>query len=137
MVLLLARVRRVVGAQNVDNSGIECLPDRRAMARIAHRRVHLHIGALLLVALRPFKRQMMRRHFDGREILVAGEIGHFVGGRNVQHMHAAPIFFGESDEPLGRHQRGLGVAPLVVRCRIASAAQSHALLQARFILGVE
>ena len=59
-----------------------------AMALVAHRRVHLRVGAEPLVAVGRHQRQMMRRHLDARPVLVVGEERHLLGGRDVQHVHA-------------------------------------------------
>ena len=53
-------------------------PHRLAVCVVAHRRIHLRVGAEALVAIGRDERQMMRRDFDRRDVLVVLEEGHFL-----------------------------------------------------------
>ena len=62
---------------------------------------------------------------------------HLLRGRDVQHVHALAGLTRQPDETLGALQRRDLVAPDRVRARIAFDAQSLALVEPVFVLGVE
>ena len=73
MRLFLARVRRVVGADAVDDALRDAVPDAVAMRGVAHRRIDLRERAEPLVAIGRGQRQMVRRRLGGGDVLVLGE----------------------------------------------------------------
>ena len=98
--LFLARVRRVVGAEHVDDALRNAVPDPGAMRRIAHRRIHLRARAEPLVASGRLQREMMRRGLDRSHILVTGEKLHLLRGRDVQHVDARAGLVRDRDQAL-------------------------------------
>ena len=70
------------------------------MPLVAHRRVHLRVGAEPLVAVGRHQRQMMRRHLHARPVLVLGEERHLLRRRDVQHVHALAVLLGQPHQAL-------------------------------------
>ena len=68
--------------------------------------------------------------------MVAQKLDLLLGG-DVQHVNALAGLMRELDQPLGRHQRRGLVAPHRMRTRIALDAQSLALVEAVFVLGMK
>ena len=96
--LLLQRVRRVVGAEDVGGAVGDAGPDAVAMRGVAHRRVHLQQRAEPRIVVGG-EGQVMRRHLDGGDVLVVGEEAHLLGGRDVQHVDARAGLARDRDEP--------------------------------------
>ena len=66
-----------------------------------------------------------------------GQEGDLVAGRHVQHVDALAERRGDPHQPVGRLDRRLGVADLVVAGPVAGAGQRPAVRQPVFVLGVE
>ena len=108
--LLLARVRGVVGGDAVDDSGAEPLEQRGAVLGVAERRVDLGGGvepAHVLFA----EEQVVRGHLGAH----AGALGlrlrdrvHGLRGAQMLEVHAAPLVGGERG--VARDHRGLAHA---------------------------
>ena len=107
------------------------------MPLVAHRRVHLRIGAEPLVAVGRHQGEMMRRDLHARPVLVRGEERHLLRRRHMQHVHAPLVLLRQPDQPPGGDQRRLRIAPLGMGGRIAGPAQVGARLEPRLVLGVE
>src|ERR1700712_3586968 len=71
--LLLQRMRRMIGAQHVDDPLINAAPDAVAMAGVAHRRIHLRRSAEPLIAFRRGHGEMVRRRLARRHVLVVAQ----------------------------------------------------------------
>ena len=98
-------MRRVIGAEHVDDPLAERGPERRLVGRAAHRRIHLGIRAEPLVTVRRFEGEMVRRDLDRRDVFVAFEKRHLLLGGDVQNMHALAGLARNPDQPLGRGER--------------------------------
>src|SRR3981189_3544219 len=126
-------MRRVIGAEHVDDALLDAAPDAVAMIGRPHRRGHLRAGAEPLVAFRSDQCQVMRSRFTGGYILVIAQKFDLLLGRNMQHMNALAGFMSEFDKALGRHQRRGLVAPHRMRTWIAFDPQSLAVVEAVLI----
>ena len=100
--LLLTRVRRVVGAQHVDDAVGEAMPERRAVLGAADRRVHLGVALQPLVGLRPGQGQVLGRELDAGDVLVGGQDVDLGGGGDVQHVDPLAERAGDPDQAVGR-----------------------------------
>ena len=67
MILFLARMRRVIGAEDIDHARSRAPPRAPHDGARRERAGSSALGSKPLVAVRRFQRQMMRRHFDGGE----------------------------------------------------------------------
>ena len=134
--LLAERVRRMVGAEHVDDAVGHALPDAFAVARLAYRRVHLDERAEACIVLGR-QRQMVRSGLAAGDILVAGEKGDLLCRRDVEHMNAGAKPPGDADQPLGGGQRRRLVAPDRVRRRVAGKALTEPGAQTVLVLGME
>jgi hypothetical protein len=137
VILLVARMRRMVGAEHIDGAIDDRLPDARTVGLIAHGRIHLRATAKALITVGRNQRQMMRRHFHRGPALVLGQIVHLVARRDVKHVHTAAMLLRQLDKAAGCDQSCLGIAPDRVRRWIARNAFAHARNQTILILGVE
>ena len=135
--LLLARVRRVVGAQHVGHARGDPSPEARAVGRVADRRVHLGEAVQPLIGLRPGQGEVLGRHLDAGDVLVVGP-----GSRSRRRWSragrgcACPAP-GQGDQPSGGADGRFGVAHLGMAGPVAGAGQRPALGQAVFVLGME
>ena len=130
-------MRRVIGAEHVDDALLDAPPDAPAVAVVADRRVHLGIGAKPLVAIGRDQRQMVRQHLDGGDILVVLQEDHLLAGRDMQDMDARAGLARDPHQPLRAGQRHLWRAPDRVARRIALDPQRHALAQHHLVFGME
>ena len=126
----------MVGAQHVDDALSDAAPDARSMLGAAHGRVHLKPRAEASVIVGG-KRQVMRRRLAGGDVLGAGQKVDFLHRRNMQHMHLRAHLARDADEALRAEQRRRLVAPDMVRGRVAGNSQGLALVEPRFVLGME
>ena len=127
----------MIGAEDVGDALVQAPPDPFAVGGVPDRRVHLHQSPEPGIGFRAVEGEMMRRHLHRRDVLVVGEIGHLLGGRDVQDVDTRARLMGDAHEPLGRLQRGFGRTPDRVRGRIARHPQPLALPQHRLVLGME
>lgn len=130
-------MRRVIGAEHIDDALLDAAPDAVAVAGVAHRRIHLGAGAEPLIGLGARKREMMRRRLAGGDILVVAQVFDFLLGRDVQHMDAPAGLARQRHKALRRDQGRVLVAPHRMRARIALDAQMLALVEAVFVLGMK
>ena len=54
---------------------------------------------------------MLGQHFDGGDVLMLGKNIHFLGRRDVEHVHAAAVLACEGQQTLGAAHGGFHVAP--------------------------
>ena len=95
MRLLLARMRRMVGTDAVDDALRDAVPEAFSVGGVADRRIELRQRAEPLVAFGRREREMGRRRLRRGDILVVGEKHRLFLGRDVQHMHALAGFVRE------------------------------------------
>ena len=125
-------MRRVIGAEHVDHALFEAPPQPSLMrARRGAAGSSARLRAENFVDLGRGERQMLRRHLDRGDVLVQREQRHLLAGRHMQHMHALAGRGGEPQQPLGRGERGLWVAPFAVACRDRPRAGADALAASR------
>ena len=134
--LFLQRVRRVVGAEHVDDALRDAAPYAVAMAGRAHRRVHLQQRAEPRIVVRR-EGQMMRRRLAGGDVLVLFEEVDLLGGRDMQHMDARPLPLRDAHQPLGAGECRDLVPPDRVRGRVAFDTLAEPFAQAELVLGME
>ena len=130
-------MRGVIGAQHVDDTLLDAVPDALAMIGRSHRGIHLGAGAKPLVAIGSHQCEVMRRCLAGRDVLVVAQEVDLLFGRDVKHVDPLAGFVRELYQALGRHQRRGFVAPHRMRSRVALYAQSLALIKAILVLGME
>ncbi len=80
---------------------------------------------------------MLRRQFDGGDVLVIGQEVDFLGRRDVQDVDALAGFARQLDQAMRRLDRRLGVTDIVVAGPVAFTGQGAALGQAIFVFRVE
>ena len=134
--LFLQRMRRMIGAENIDDALRHAVPDVIAMARAAHRRIHLQPRAEPRIIVGT-QSQMMRRDFDTRYVFVLCEKIDLLRRRDMQHMDLRAGRARDAHQTLRAQKRRVFVAPDRMRGRIALDADARALLQAIFVLGME
>src|SRR4051794_1588982 len=83
LVLLLARMRGVVRAEDIGYALRDPAPDAGAVRLIAHGGVHLGIRSEPLVASRSDERQVVRRDLDRGDVLVIPQELHLLRGGDV------------------------------------------------------
>ena len=113
-------MRRVIGAEHIDDALLDAAPDAGAVIGRTHRRIHLRAGAEPLIAFRRHQREVMRRRFAGGDVLVVAQKLDLLLGGDVQHVNAFSGLMREFDEALRRHQRHGLVAPHRMRTRSPS-----------------
>src|SRR5690606_17813570 len=79
------------------------------------------------------KRQMLRRHFDRRYVLVAREDRHFIRGRDMQHMDALACFAREAQKPRGTENGCFRIAPDMMRFDMAEKRKLSPLAQTELV----
>jgi len=67
--LFLKRMRRVIGAEHIDDALLDAAPDAFAVIGRAYRRIHLGAGAEPLITVRRSQCEVMRRRLAGSESL--------------------------------------------------------------------
>ena len=93
-------MRRVIGAENIRDAFVETFPDRLSVRFVAHRRIHLYQGAEPFVIRRPRQCQMVRRDFDGSDVLVFLQQRHFLRGGDMQNVNARAGFARDPQQAL-------------------------------------
>ena len=101
----------MIGAEYVDDSLRDTVPDAVPMIGRSHRWIHLGARAEPLVAIGRHQCEVMRRCFTGGDILVISQKLDLLLGRNMQNVNPFPGFMGELDKALGRDQRRRLIAP--------------------------
>ncbi len=101
----------MVAAQNIGHALRQPVPQAVPMRRGSDRRVHLRIAAQPWIGILRRQRQVLRRHFACRDILVPGNILQLRRGCHMQDVDSPPCFPGEADDPLRRDHRAFIVAP--------------------------
>ena len=126
----------MVGAQDIGDALMKAGPDPVAMAGIAHRWIHLQLGADGGIEA-GIEREVVRRDFDARHILVVAQEVDLLARRDMQHMDDGTLGTGNAHEALGALERSDLVAPDRVGAWVALHADVLALLEAIFVLGME
>ena len=84
-------MRRMIGADAVDQPIVDRPPQRLPVPRVADRRIHLREALEHLIAFGGGQGEVLRRYLNGGDITMLLQQVHLFRRRDVQDVHAPPL----------------------------------------------